>query len=104
MELKLPPEGSAFCSQECFKSSWSSHKSVRLKAKLSSGGTQNSNSLGEGWLYCVKRGQGQTPKLPYYDWTGKATHLVTIAIFSWFCSLKLMKTSFISWLMLQLQS
>ncbi|GAU25667.1 hypothetical protein TSUD_265940 [Trifolium subterraneum] len=70
MELKLPREGSAFCSQECFKSSWSSHKSVHLKAKLSSVGTQNSDSLGEGWLYCSKRGQGRTPKLPYFDWTG----------------------------------
>jgi len=57
-------------SQECFKSSWSSHKSVHLKAKVSSVGTQNSDSLGEGWLYCVKRGQGRTPKLPYFDWTG----------------------------------
>ncbi|KAL5073235.1 hypothetical protein RYX36_012219 [Vicia faba] len=57
-------------SQECFKSSWSSHKSVHLKAKLSSAGTQNSDSVGEGWLYCVKRGQGRSPKLPYYDWTG----------------------------------
>jgi hypothetical protein len=54
-------------SQECFKSSWSSHKSVHLKAKL---GTQNSDSLGEGWLYCSKRGQGRTPKLPHFDWTG----------------------------------
>jgi hypothetical protein len=57
-------------SQECFKSSWSSHKSVHLKAKVSSIGTQNSDSLGEGWLYFVKRGQGRTPKLPYFDWTG----------------------------------
>ncbi|XP_047174455.1 methionine aminopeptidase 1A-like [Vigna umbellata] len=57
-------------SQECFKSSWSSHKSVHLKAKLSSPDTQNSGSLSEGWLYCLKSGQAWTPKLPYFDWTG----------------------------------
>ncbi|KAJ1413604.1 Creatinase/aminopeptidase-like [Sesbania bispinosa] len=56
--------------QECFKSSWSLHKSVHLKAKLISIGTQNSDSLGEGWLYCVKGGQGRTPKLPHFEWTG----------------------------------
>ncbi|WVZ16240.1 hypothetical protein V8G54_009222 [Vigna mungo] len=70
MNLKLPRAGSAFCSQECFKSSWSSHKSVHLKAKLSSPDTQNSGSLSEGWLYCLKSGQAWTPKLPYFDWTG----------------------------------
>ncbi|KAK8464723.1 hypothetical protein PHAVU_010G080400 [Phaseolus vulgaris] len=70
MELKLPRAGSAFCSQECFKSSWSSHKSVHLKAKLSSPDTQNSGSVSEGWLYCLKSGQARTPKLPYFDWTG----------------------------------
>ncbi|XP_027905477.1 methionine aminopeptidase 1A-like isoform X1 [Vigna unguiculata] len=70
MELKLPRAGSAFCSQECFKSSWSSHKSVHLKAKLSSPDTQNSGSLSEGWLYCLKSGQARTQKLPYFDWTG----------------------------------
>ncbi|KAJ7950952.1 Methionine aminopeptidase [Quillaja saponaria] len=75
MELKLPREGSAFCTQECFKASWSSHKSVHLKPKPSSLGTgmtgeQISDSLNEGWLYCLKKGQARTPKLPYYDWTG----------------------------------
>uniref|UniRef100_A0A2P2LX63 Methionine aminopeptidase n=1 Tax=Rhizophora mucronata TaxID=61149 RepID=A0A2P2LX63_RHIMU len=77
VELKLPHEGAAFCSQDCFKASWSSHKSVHLKAKLSAVGTgtqakaeEKSDSLGEGWLYCLKRGQVRTPKFPYFDWTG----------------------------------
>ncbi|KAE9460030.1 hypothetical protein C3L33_08100, partial [Rhododendron williamsianum] len=35
VELKLPREGAAFCTQDCFKSSWSTHKSVHLKEKLS---------------------------------------------------------------------
>jgi hypothetical protein len=61
--------------QDCFKASWSSHKSVHLKAKLSSLGTgtpleQNSGLLDEGWLYCLKKGQARTPKLPHFDWTG----------------------------------
>ncbi|KAF1876557.1 hypothetical protein Lal_00021271 [Lupinus albus] len=76
VELKLPREGSAFCTQECFKFSWSSHKSLHLKAKLSSSlstvdlGHQSSVSLGEGWLYCLKGGRARTPKLPHFDWTG----------------------------------
>ncbi|GAY41945.1 hypothetical protein CUMW_063250 [Citrus unshiu] len=46
MELKLPREGAAFCTQDCFKASWTSHKSVHLKAKLSAPGTGENSSLG----------------------------------------------------------
>ncbi|XP_024948349.2 methionine aminopeptidase 1A isoform X2 [Citrus sinensis] len=71
MELKLPREGAAFCSQDCFKASWTSHKSVHLKAKLSAPGTgENSSLVSEGWRYCIKKGQARTPKLPHFDWTG----------------------------------
>ncbi|KAH7863851.1 hypothetical protein Vadar_022731 [Vaccinium darrowii] len=102
VELKLPREGASFChqllfvyfpavihlygiyidkvvpltsSQDCFKSSWSTHKSVHLKEKLSalgigSSGEQNSASPNDGWLYCIKKGQARTPKLPHFDWTG----------------------------------
>ncbi|KAA3462164.1 Methionine aminopeptidase 1A-like protein [Gossypium australe] len=75
VELKLPREGAAFCTQDCFKASWSSHKSVHLKAKLSSLGTdgaggQNSDLASEGWLYCLRKGQSRTPKLPPFNWTG----------------------------------
>lgn len=61
--------------QDCFKASWSSHKSVHLKAKLSilgagTLGEQNSDVVNEGWLYCLKKGQARTPKLPHFDWTG----------------------------------
>ncbi|KAF2315377.1 hypothetical protein GH714_039063 [Hevea brasiliensis] len=76
MELKLPREGAAFCTQDCFKACWSSHKSVHVKAKLSSLGTgstgeQDLGVLNEGWQYCLRRGQSRTPKLPHFDWTGK---------------------------------
>ncbi|XP_060218873.1 methionine aminopeptidase 1A [Lycium barbarum] len=75
VELKLPREGAAFCTQDCFKASWSSHKSVHLKAKLSSlateaPGEQNAASPSDGWLYCLRKGQARTPKIPYFDWTG----------------------------------
>lgn len=66
MELKLPREPAAFCSQDCFKASWSSHKSVHTTAKEE----ENRDGSSEGWLYCVRRGQGRTPKLPHFDWTG----------------------------------
>jgi len=61
--------------QDCFKASWSSHKSVHLKAKLSSlatetPGEQNAASPSDGWLYCLRKGQARTPKIPYFDWTG----------------------------------
>lgn len=52
--------------QDCFKASWGSHKSAHLKAKLSAL-DQNSDKT---WLYCIKRGQARTPKLPYFDWAG----------------------------------
>ncbi|KAI8545363.1 hypothetical protein RHMOL_Rhmol07G0034000 [Rhododendron molle] len=75
VELKLPREGAAFCTQDCFKSSWSTHKSVHLKEKLSAlglgaPGEQNSASPNDGWLYCLKKGRARTPKLPHFDWTG----------------------------------
>ncbi|XP_057807372.1 methionine aminopeptidase 1A-like isoform X2 [Salvia miltiorrhiza] len=75
VELKLPREGAAFCSQECFKASWSSHKSVHSNAKSSSpapenSSEQNSGLRNDGWLYCLRKGQARTPKLPHFDWTG----------------------------------
>ncbi|XP_073139394.1 methionine aminopeptidase 1A isoform X1 [Henckelia pumila] len=75
VELKLPREGAAFCSQDCFKESWSSHKSVHVKAKLSSpglesSGEQNSGLSNDGWLYCLRKGQARSPKIPHFDWTG----------------------------------
>ncbi|KAK9103211.1 hypothetical protein Sjap_020465 [Stephania japonica] len=73
VELKLSREGAAFCSQDCFKAAWTSHKSVHLKAKLSTAGAPDgsiSASHKEGWLYCLKKGQSRTQTLPYFDWTG----------------------------------
>ncbi|PIA50111.1 hypothetical protein AQUCO_01300686v1, partial [Aquilegia coerulea] len=74
VELKLPREGAAFCSQDCFKASWSSHKSVHLIAKLSSNGAENADdisiALNEGWKYCIKKGQARTSKFPLFEWTG----------------------------------
>lgn len=75
VELKLPREAAAFCTQECFKESWSSHKAVHSKARLSAaenGTTADKNVSLEngGWLYCLRRGQSRTAKLPHFDWTG----------------------------------
>jgi hypothetical protein len=72
--------------QDCFKASWSSHKSVHLKAKLSSLGTdtpreKNSDLLDEGWLYCLKKGQARTAKLPHFDWAGYFS-MITSASYS----------------------
>ncbi|XVF73426.1 hypothetical protein PTKIN_Ptkin12aG0200900 [Pterospermum kingtungense] len=75
MELKLPREAAAFCTQDCFKASWSSHKSVHLKARLSSLGTdsageQNSDLASADWQYCLRKGQSRTPNCPHSVWTG----------------------------------
>lgn len=58
--------------QDCFKASWSSHKSVHVKAKLlvGTGTAGGSDGVNDGWLYCMKRGQARDPKLPYFNWTG----------------------------------
>ncbi|XP_050154283.1 methionine aminopeptidase 1A-like [Malus sylvestris] len=68
VQLKLPREAAAFCTQDCFKASWNSHKSVHLKAKSSEAGSGTPEE--EGWLYCLRKGQARTAKLPYFDWTG----------------------------------
>ncbi|KAL6494086.1 Microtubule-associated protein 1A [Orobanche gracilis] len=75
VELKLPREDAAFCSQDCFRASWSSHKSIHLKAKLLSPTPENprEQNLGlpnDGWLYCLRKGQSRTLKIPHFDWTG----------------------------------
>ncbi|XP_058084986.1 methionine aminopeptidase 1A-like [Magnolia sinica] len=75
VELRLPRESAVFCSQDCFKASWSSHKTVHLKSKLSrltasTPDEQISAALNEGWLYCLKKGQARTSKLPHFYWTG----------------------------------
>ncbi|KAI3787377.1 hypothetical protein L1987_41808 [Smallanthus sonchifolius] len=75
VELKLPREGASFCTQDCFKASWSSHKSVHLKANLSSIGSNapwenNVASQSDGWLYCLRKGQSRTMQIPHFDWTG----------------------------------
>ncbi|XP_077245104.1 methionine aminopeptidase 1A-like [Tasmannia lanceolata] len=75
VELRLPRESAAFCTQDCFKASWSSHKSVHLKSKVSSltastPDEQISAALNEGWVYCLKKGQARTSRLPHFDWTG----------------------------------
>jgi len=75
VELKLPRANAAFCSQDCFKATWSSHKSVHTEARLpalraDSPEEQISAALSRGWLYCLKKGQSRTSRLPYFDWLG----------------------------------
>lgn len=83
-----------FCgnsTQDCFKAAWSSHKSVHVKAQLSSianslPGDQNSDLISQGWLYCVKKGQARTAKLPHFDWTGFVTKSSSNVILCFLCS------------------
>ncbi|KAL4199789.1 hypothetical protein AMTRI_Chr03g52990 [Amborella trichopoda] len=75
VELKLPRGDAAFCSQDCFKAAWSSHKSVHLRIesqplRADASDDQTSAALKRGWLYCLKKGQARTAKLPHFDWTG----------------------------------
>ncbi|KAH7659502.1 Peptidase M24 methionine aminopeptidase protein [Dioscorea alata] len=68
LELKLPREDASFCTQDCFKASWASHKKVHLRAKLATAAP--SEQVQDGWLYCLKKGQARTSELPYFDWSG----------------------------------
>lgn len=45
LELGLEKDLAAFCSQECFKGSWTEHKKLHKP------------SATEGWHYCTRRGQ-----------------------------------------------
>ncbi|KAF0928818.1 hypothetical protein E2562_010686 [Oryza meyeriana var. granulata] len=64
-QLKLPREGAAFCTQDCFKEAWSSHKSVHTKVDA-----LTPQQSPEGWQYCLKKGRTRTSQLPRFDWTG----------------------------------
>lgn len=75
IELKLPRANGAFCSQECFKAAWSSHKLVHTEGRQSAPKAdcphqQISDALSQGWLYCLKKGQTKSAQLPFFDWTG----------------------------------
>ena len=58
--LKLPREKAAFCSQDCFKAAWSTHKQAHKPA----GGK-------DAWMYCIRRGQGRSTVMPRFGWTGE---------------------------------
>ncbi|AQK64756.1 Methionine aminopeptidase [Zea mays] len=64
-ELKLPRENAAFCTQDCFRAAWSSHKSVHPKP-----GALASQQSPEGWKYCLRKGRGRALQLPRFEWTG----------------------------------
>lgn len=81
LELKLPRGNASFCSQECFKASWSEHKGVHKNpttpspatsapAKLASGDDLAIEALAQGCLYVLKKGQTRTDTMPFFDWTG----------------------------------
>ncbi|CAD6254020.1 unnamed protein product [Miscanthus lutarioriparius] len=64
-ELKLPHENAAFCTLDCFRVAWSSHKSIHPKP-----GALASQQSPEGWKYYVRKGRGRALELPRFDWTG----------------------------------
>ncbi|KAH7429700.1 hypothetical protein KP509_09G062200 [Ceratopteris richardii] len=74
VQLKLPRVNATFCSQDCFKESWAAHKLVHTEVQpLQNNGSitqQVSDSLSQGWLYCLKKGQTRCAKIPSFDWTG----------------------------------
>jgi methionyl aminopeptidase len=58
LELGLEKDLAAFCSQECFKGSWTEHKKLHKPSAI------------EGWHYCTRRGQGRSLNMPDFKWTG----------------------------------
>eukprot|EP00270_Netrium_digitus_P005624 TRINITY_DN1751_c0_g2_i2.p1 TRINITY_DN1751_c0_g2~~TRINITY_DN1751_c0_g2_i2.p1 ORF type:complete len:455 (+),score=91.44 TRINITY_DN1751_c0_g2_i2:403-1767(+) len=95
LELKLPRAMAAFCSQECFKAAWSTHKLIHkgvLAAASCTVGNKSqqdgtvaivsakaegidpdrivSMALAQGWQFVIRKGQGRADALPNFDWTG----------------------------------
>ncbi|CAM6128628.1 unnamed protein product [Calypogeia fissa] len=78
LELKLPRGTGSFCSQDCFKAAWSSHKSVHSEASQNafqalvsaSAKDEISEFFSEGWLYCIHKGQRRSARMPTWEWTG----------------------------------
>jgi len=58
LELCLEKDLASFCSQECFKTSWTEHKRLHKP------------SATEGWHYCTHRGVGRSLVMPEFKWTG----------------------------------
>ncbi|KAI3432398.1 hypothetical protein D9Q98_003954 [Chlorella vulgaris] len=58
LELNLERDLAAFCSQDCFKASWTEHKKVHKP------------SATHGWHYCTRHGQGRSLNMPDFKWTG----------------------------------
>ncbi|KAK9918843.1 hypothetical protein WJX75_007458 [Coccomyxa subellipsoidea] len=57
LELGLPKEPSAFCSQECFKMAWAEHKHAHKPGPHT-------------WAYVTQRGRGRSFTLPSFAWSG----------------------------------
>ncbi|EIE24748.1 methionine aminopeptidase [Coccomyxa subellipsoidea C-169] len=57
LELGLPKEPSAFCSQDCFKMAWAEHKHAH-------------NPGPHTWAYVTQRGRGRSFTLPTFAWPG----------------------------------
>lgn len=74
MEVFCFRELSACSTQDCFRTSWSSHKLVHPKSKLANVRSAHSEQSQDGWLYCLKSGQARTSKLPHFGWTGYNCH------------------------------
>ncbi|BBN18877.1 methionyl aminopeptidase [Marchantia polymorpha subsp. ruderalis] len=75
LELKLPRANGAFCSQDCFKAAWGSHKVVHAESKRAVIRADNpqdqiAEALSRGWLYCLQKGQHRSGRAPNFDWTG----------------------------------
>ncbi|KAL2610141.1 hypothetical protein R1flu_028714 [Riccia fluitans] len=75
LELKLPRSNGAFCSQECFKAAWGSHKQVHTESRRAviradTPQDQISEALSRGWMYCLHKGEHRSGRAPNYDWTG----------------------------------
>ncbi|TMS21800.1 Methionine aminopeptidase 1 [Larimichthys crocea] len=67
--IKLGIQGSYFCSQECFKGSWGSHKLLHKKAKEDKNQNESKN--------CVEKDINTDP-WPGYRYTGKLRPLLPI--------------------------
>ncbi|GAQ84390.1 methionine aminopeptidase 1 [Klebsormidium nitens] len=73
LEMRLPRDVSAYCSQACFKADWPGHKvhhRVQLPAEPGAKLDLAQAALAKGWLYATKKGAARTDQCPTFAWTG----------------------------------
>ncbi|XP_002977126.2 methionine aminopeptidase 1A isoform X1 [Selaginella moellendorffii] len=72
LDLKLPWASASFCSQDCFRAAWSTHKVIHAGGLPEKSGSDQQvvEAMKQGWQYCLRKGSARASEIPFFDWTG----------------------------------